>query len=133
VADRPDGAIVSHGVDRSIHGGMTERKELDPNNRGSIVIGSVAFYLDRAGYDVLPLAMGMLQGQTPMRSAWTIGLEHDDLDGQLKLQERDPPAASRRWRHRPLSRGSLARPRRRGDHVTLTVYFLRKHAEGYPS
>jgi len=59
-----DGAIVSHGVDRSIHGGINEKKELDPNNRGSIVIGSVAFYLDRAGYSVLPLALGMLQGQT---------------------------------------------------------------------
>ena len=59
-----DGAIVSHGVDRSIHGGINEKKEIDPNNRGSIVIGSVAFYLDRAGYDVLPLALGMLQGQT---------------------------------------------------------------------
>jgi ABC-type sugar transport system substrate-binding protein len=59
-----DGAIVSHGVDRSIHGGVNEKKELDPNNRGSIVIGSVAFYLDRAGYSVLPLALGMLQGQT---------------------------------------------------------------------
>jgi ribose transport system substrate-binding protein len=59
-----DGAIVSHGVDRSIHGGINEKKELDPNNRGSIVIGSVAFYLDRAGYDVLPLVLGMLQGQT---------------------------------------------------------------------
>ena len=59
-----DGAIVSHGVDRSIHGGINERKEIDPNNRGSIVIGSVAFYLDRAGYSVLPLALGMLQGQT---------------------------------------------------------------------
>ena len=63
-----DGAIVSHGVDRSIHGGMNEKKELDPNNRGSIVIGSVAFYLDRAGYDVLPLALGMLQGQTLPRA-----------------------------------------------------------------
>ena len=59
-----DGAIVSHGVDRSIHGGINEKKEIDPNNRGSIVIGSVAFYLDRAGYSVLPLALGMLQGQT---------------------------------------------------------------------
>jgi ribose transport system substrate-binding protein len=59
-----DAAIVSHGVDRSIHGGMNERKELDPNNRGSIVIGSVAFYLDRAGYGVLPLAMSLLHGQT---------------------------------------------------------------------
>jgi len=59
-----DGAIVSHGVDRSIHGGMSERKELDPNNRGSIVLGSVAFYLDRYGYDVLPLAVRMLRGET---------------------------------------------------------------------
>ncbi|PWU19784.1 MAG: hypothetical protein C5B48_13190 [Candidatus Rokuibacteriota bacterium] len=59
-----DAAIVSHGVDHTIHGGMNERKEIDPNNRGSIVIGSVAFYLDRMGYDVLPLAMRMLQGES---------------------------------------------------------------------
>ena len=59
-----DSAIVSHGVDRSIHGGMNDRKEIDPANRGSIVIGSVAFYLDRLGYDVLPLAMRMLRGET---------------------------------------------------------------------
>jgi ABC-type sugar transport system substrate-binding protein len=58
-----DTAIVSHGVDRSIHGGMNDRKEIDPTNRGSIVIGSVAFYLDRYGYDVLPLAMRMLRGE----------------------------------------------------------------------
>jgi ribose transport system substrate-binding protein len=59
-----DAAIVSHGVDRSIHGGMNDRKEIDPANRGSIMIGSVAFYLDRYGYDVLPLAMRMLRGET---------------------------------------------------------------------
>lgn len=59
-----DAAIVSHGVDRSIHGGMNDRREIDPANRGSIVIGSVAFYLDRYGYDVLPLAMRMLRGET---------------------------------------------------------------------
>ena len=59
----PDAAIVSHGVDRSVHGGINDRKEIDPNNRGSIVIGSVAFYLDRLGYAVLPLAMRMLQGE----------------------------------------------------------------------
>ena len=58
-----DGAIVSHGLDRSIHGGMNDRKEIDPNNRGSIVLGSVAFYLDRYGYDVLPLAVRMLRGE----------------------------------------------------------------------
>ncbi len=59
-----DAAIVSHGVDRTIHGGMNDRKEIDPANRGSIVIGSVAFYLDRYGYDVLPLAMRMLRGES---------------------------------------------------------------------
>jgi ribose transport system substrate-binding protein len=58
-----DAAIVSHGVDRSIHGGMNDRKEIDPTNRGSIIIGSVAFFLDRYGYDVLPLAMRMLRGE----------------------------------------------------------------------
>ena len=58
-----DSAIVSHGVDRTIHGGMNDRKEIDPTNRGSIVIGSVAFYLDRYGYDVLPLALRMLRGE----------------------------------------------------------------------
>jgi ribose transport system substrate-binding protein len=59
-----DTAIVSHGVDRTMHGGMNDRKELDPANRGSIVIGSVAFYLDRLGYETLPLAMRMLRGET---------------------------------------------------------------------
>ena len=59
-----DAAIVSHGVDRSIHGGMNDRKELDPSNRGSVVIGSVAFYLDRLGYDVLPLALRVLHGES---------------------------------------------------------------------
>ncbi|HXJ77245.1 MAG TPA: sugar ABC transporter substrate-binding protein [Candidatus Methylomirabilis sp.] len=58
-----DAAIVSHGVDRSIHGGINDKREIDPNNRGSVVIGSVAFYLDRLGYAVLPLAMRILQGQ----------------------------------------------------------------------
>ena len=58
-----DAAIVSHGVDRNIHGGINDKKEIDPANRGSIVIGSVAFYLDRCGYDVLPLALRMLRGE----------------------------------------------------------------------
>jgi ribose transport system substrate-binding protein len=58
-----DTAIVGHGVDRGIHGGMNDRKEIDPSNRGSIVIGSVAFYLDRYGYEVLPIAMRMLRGE----------------------------------------------------------------------
>ena len=58
-----DAAIVSHGVDRSIHGGINDKKEIDPANRASIVVGSVAFYLDRYGYDVLPLALRMLRGE----------------------------------------------------------------------
>src|SRR4029453_15463522 len=58
-----DSAIVSHGVDRSIHGGANDRKEIDPSNRSSIVIGSVAFYLDRLGYEVLPLAQRMIRGE----------------------------------------------------------------------
>ena len=34
------------------------------------MIGSVAFYLDRYGYDVLPLAMRMLRGESlPARVA----------------------------------------------------------------
>src|SRR2546422_331934 len=59
-AGRRDG---SFGCDRSIHGGASDRKEIDPSNRGSIVLGSVAFYLDRYGYDVLPLALRMLRGE----------------------------------------------------------------------
>jgi ribose transport system substrate-binding protein len=65
-----DCVIVSQGVDRTIHGGASERKELDPSNRGSIVLGSVAYYMDRYGYDVLPLALKMLHGETvPQRTA----------------------------------------------------------------
>ena len=57
----PDSAIVSQGCDRSIHGGSNDKKELDPNNRGSILIGSVAYLLDRYGYDLLPLALKILR------------------------------------------------------------------------
>jgi ribose transport system substrate-binding protein len=65
-----DCVIVGHGVDRSIHGGASDKKELDPNNRGSIVLGSVAFFLDRYGYEVLPLALKLLRGEPiPFRSA----------------------------------------------------------------
>lgn len=67
-----DGAIVSFGCDRSIHGGASDRKEIDPSNRGSIVVGSVAFYLDRYGYDVLPLALRMARGESvPSRTTTT--------------------------------------------------------------
>lgn len=58
-----DAAIVGQGVDRTIHGGINDRKEIDPTNRNSIVLGSVAFYLDRLGYEVLPLALRMLRGE----------------------------------------------------------------------
>ena len=58
-----DAAIVSHGADRSIHGGMNDKKEIDPHNRGSIVLGSVAYWLDRYGDDLLPLCMRLAQGE----------------------------------------------------------------------
>ena len=57
-----DCVIVSQGLDHSIHGGASEKKEIDPANRASIVLGSVAYFLDRYGYEVLPLALRMLKG-----------------------------------------------------------------------
>jgi ribose transport system substrate-binding protein len=59
-----DCIIVSQGLDRNIHGGASEKKEIDPNNRGSVVLGSVAYYMDRYGYEVLPLVLRMLAGET---------------------------------------------------------------------
>jgi ribose transport system substrate-binding protein len=59
-----DCIIVSQGLDPNIHGGQSEKKEIDPNNRSSVVLGSVAYYMDRYGYDVLPLALGLLAGKT---------------------------------------------------------------------
>jgi ribose transport system substrate-binding protein len=58
-----DAAIVGQGVDRSIHGGINDRKEIDPTNRNTNVIGSVAFYLDRLGYEIQPLALRMLRSE----------------------------------------------------------------------
>jgi ABC-type sugar transport system substrate-binding protein len=58
-----DCIIVSQGLDPNIHGGVSEKKELDPNNRGSVVLGSVAYYMDRYGHDVLPLALRLLRGE----------------------------------------------------------------------
>ncbi len=65
-----DCVIVSQGLDRNIHGGASEKKEIDPNNRGSVVLGSVAYYMDRYGYDVLPLALRLIAGEgLPPRTA----------------------------------------------------------------
>jgi ABC-type sugar transport system substrate-binding protein len=58
-----DCIIVSQGLDPSIHGGVNDKKEIDPNNRSSVVLGSVAYYFDRYGYDVLPLALRLLAGE----------------------------------------------------------------------
>jgi len=58
-----DCVIVSQGLDPNIHGGVSEKKELDPNNRSSVVLGSVAYYMDRWGYDVLPLVLRLLTGE----------------------------------------------------------------------
>jgi len=86
-----DAAIVSQGLDRTIHGGMSDRKEIDPANRGSIVLGSVAFYLDRLGYELLPLALRMLRGEpvpartvTPHRlvTAANVFIEYPPYDMQ---------------------------------------------------
>ena len=59
-----DCIIVSQGLDPNIHGGASEKKAIDPNNRSSIVLGSVAYYMDRYGYEVLPLALRLLAGET---------------------------------------------------------------------
>jgi len=59
-----DCVIVSQGLDRNIHGGASEKKEIDPNNRSSVVLGSVAYYIDRYGSEVLPLALRLLAGET---------------------------------------------------------------------
>jgi ribose transport system substrate-binding protein len=65
----PDTVIVSQGCDRSVHGGTTANKVIDPNNRSSIVLGSVAYFLDRYGSEILPLALKMLRGEpVPPRS-----------------------------------------------------------------
>ncbi|MGB8399789.1 sugar ABC transporter substrate-binding protein [Bradyrhizobium sp.] len=65
-----DCVIVSQGADRSVHGGASEKKEIDPANRGSIVLGSVAYYFDRYGYEILPIALRMLRGeQVPARTS----------------------------------------------------------------
>jgi len=65
VSRSADTVIVSLGCDRSMHGGFNDKKEIDPQNRGSIVLGSVAYFLDRYGYDVLPLALSILGGRAP--------------------------------------------------------------------
>jgi len=65
----PDTVIVSQGCDPSVHGGTSAKKAIDPNNSNSIVLGSVAYFLDRYGSEILPLALKMLQGEhVPPRS-----------------------------------------------------------------
>jgi ABC-type sugar transport system substrate-binding protein len=63
-ARQSDCVIVSQGCDRNIHGGINEKKELDPSNRSSVVLGSVAYFMDRYGYEVLPLALRLLARET---------------------------------------------------------------------
>ena len=66
-----DCVIVSQGLDPNIHGGTTEKKEIDPNNRGSVVLGSVAYYVDRYGNEVLPLALRLLAGKPVPKLTFT--------------------------------------------------------------
>jgi ribose transport system substrate-binding protein len=58
-----DCIIVSQGLDPNIHGGVSEKKEIDPNNRDSVILGSVAYFMDRWGEEVLPLALHLLAGE----------------------------------------------------------------------
>ena len=50
-------------MDRALHGGAGDKREIDPSNRSSSIIGSVAYFMDRYGYEVLPLALKMLRGE----------------------------------------------------------------------
>jgi len=58
-----DAVIASHGCDRSVHGNTSDKRELDPVNRGSLLLGSVGYFLDRYGYDALPLATELAAGR----------------------------------------------------------------------
>jgi ribose transport system substrate-binding protein len=82
-----DCVIVSQGLDRSVHGGAHEKKEIDPSNRASVVLGSVAYYMDRYGYDVLPLAIRMLKGETIPKHTFT---EHTLVTGANVFREYPP-------------------------------------------
>jgi ribose transport system substrate-binding protein len=59
----PDTVIVSQGCDPTVRGGANSNKIIHPNNRNSVVLGSLAYFLDRYGRDVLPLALKMLRGE----------------------------------------------------------------------
>ena len=65
----PDTVIVSQGCDTSVRGGTSSNKVIHPNNRNSVVLGSVAYFCDRYGSEILPLTLKMLRGQpVPPRS-----------------------------------------------------------------
>jgi ribose transport system substrate-binding protein len=82
-----DCVIVSQGLDPNIHGGVSEKKEIDPNNRASVVLGSVAYYMDRYGYEVLPLALRLLAGdKLPPRT-----LTHHELVTAANVFQEYPP------------------------------------------
>jgi len=82
-----DCVIVSQGLDRTIHGGAHEKKEIDPANRASVVLGSVAYFMDRSGYDVLPLAIRMLKGESVPPRTFT---EHTLVTGANVFREYPP-------------------------------------------
>jgi ribose transport system substrate-binding protein len=82
-----DCVIVGQGLDRSVHGGAGEKKEIDPANRGSIILGSVAYYLDLYGYEVLPLALRMLRGE---RVATRTTTKHILVTGSNVFKEYPP-------------------------------------------
>jgi ribose transport system substrate-binding protein len=82
-----DCVIVSQGLDRTVHGGAHEKKEIDPANRDSVVLGSVAYFMDRYGYDVLPLALRMLKGQSVPPHSFT---QHVLVTGTNVFKEYPP-------------------------------------------
>jgi ribose transport system substrate-binding protein len=82
-----DCIIISQGLDPNIHGNVNEKKEIDPNNRSSEVIGSVAYYMDRYGYEVLPLALRLLNGEKlPARTLTT----HKLVTAEIVFREYPP-------------------------------------------
>lgn len=82
-----DCVIVSQGLDRSIHGGASEKKEIDPANRSSVVLGSVAYFLDHTGYEVLPLALRLLNGEAVPARTLT---QHRLVTGKTIFREYPP-------------------------------------------
>ena len=60
-----DCIFVSQRLDPIIHGGASEKKEIDPDNRGSVVRGSVAYYMDPLRLRCSAARLRLLAGPPP--------------------------------------------------------------------